>query len=67
MDFLWDVWTAAEAIFLPELATYETEIFAVTAVVGLLVLLGKSQGTMCETLGIFNVSKMVTFIDIVGG
>ena len=43
MDFLRDTWLYAEAVLLPELATYETEVFAVTAVVGLLVLLGKYQ------------------------
>ena len=41
MDFLRDTWLYAEAVLLPGLATYETEVFAVTAVVGLLVLLGK--------------------------
>jgi len=38
-----DVLLYSEAIFLPELATYETEVFAATVIIGLVVLLGECQ------------------------
>jgi len=38
-----DVLLYSEAIFLPELATYETEVFAATVIIGFVVLLGECQ------------------------
>jgi len=41
-SYLHDLWIYFEAVFLPELATYETEVFALAAVTTFLAVVGKS-------------------------
>ena len=41
-SYLHDLWIYFEAVLLPELATYETEVFALAALTTFLAVVGKS-------------------------